>query len=512
METVAVHEAVLGAPLLWAAVAAPILAGVASLAAGNRVGPRGHAALAAASWLLAGLLLAPALGAAYRGSSALDPLHPLVPGIGVFSLLVDGVSLPVVVAVVAVSLLVALYSVPYMRHRFEEMGGGNWGLYYGLYQLFTAGMLGAALAGNGVLFYLFLELTLIPSALLIILYGYGDRIRVGLIYLVWTHIGALMFLLGLFLAGRYDFYLPGSGYVVAVSASLAALALVVVGLGVKSAFAGLHLWLPYAHAEAPTPVSALLSPLLIGLGGYAAVRAGLGFFREAWASTGVEAVLFLWAVATMLYGGFLVLVQGDVKRLLAYSSVSQMGYMLLGLSTGNAEGVTGAVLHYAAHAFGKAILFGTAGVLIALLGTRRLEDLGGLAQVMPRTAAVALLGFALIAGLPPTLGLWSEVYLAFGFARWASSLGPGAFILAAVLVVAAMTLTVVYSFQAYRRIFLGPRGPAAEKSRSPEARRDARGLLVPLALLALLGVAFFLAAGVLADPAARLAARVYAVH
>jgi len=510
VETVTLTEAVLQAPLLWAAFLAPLAAGAASLLAGNRLNPRGHLVLALASWLAAGLMLAPGLRLVARGVVVVDPLHPAVPGVGVFSLFLDGLSAPVALAVVLVSLLVAAYSLPYMRHRFEEMGGGNWGLYYGLYQFFTAGMLGAALAGNGVLFYLFLELTLIPSALLIILYGYGDRLRVGLIYLVWTHVGALMFLLGLFMAHGYDFYLPGRGYVVAVSASLAALALVTLGLGVKSAYAGLHLWLPYAHAEAPTPVSALLSPLLIGLGGYALIRAGLGFFRQAW-GTGVEAALFLWAVATMLYGGFLVLTQRDVKRLLAYSSVSQMGYMLLGVAVANREGVTGAVLHYTSHALGKAILFGTAGVFIALLGTRRLEDLGGLASKLPKTAAIALLGFALLAGLPPTLGLWSEVYLAFGYAKWAMGLGPWLFAATAALVVAAMTLTVVYSFQAYRAMFLGRPGPIASRlGGSPEEETAAQGLIVPLALLALAGVVFFIAVGLLAGPAEAVAGQVYA--
>ena len=503
MAYVAGSELVLGAPLLWLAFLAPTLSGIASLAFGSRLGGRGHALLAVASWAVAGLLLVPAWAAVLPGATVVDPVWARVPGVGVFSLVMDGASAPVALAVVAVSLLIAVYSLPYMEHRFHEIGGGSWGLYYFLYQLFTAGMLGAALAGNGVFFYLFLELTLIPSALLIILYGYGDRLRVGLIYLVWTHVGALLFLLGMFMGGSYDFYVPHRGYLVDVSSSLLALVLVVLGLGVKSAFAGLHLWLPYAHAEAPTPVSALLSPLLIGLGGYALVRAGLGFFPTAWSS--LSPLLFLWAVATMLYGGFLVLVQRDVKRLLAYSSVSQMGYMLLGLSTGNTEGVTGSLLHYAAHAYGKAILFGVAGVLIAVLGTRSLDAMGGLAARLPRTASLALLGFMLIAGLPPTLGLWSEVYLAFGFARWASALGSGLFALSAAAVAVAMTLTVIYSFQAYRSIFLGRPGPAAGKARGEAEPR----LVVPLALLALLGVFFFLAVSLLADPAARLVSTVY---
>ena len=502
-ELVAAQEAVLGSPLLWASFLAPLLAGLLAPLLGER--PRAQAGLALLSWLVSAAALAPAVALVERGRVVVDPLHPRVPGLGVFSMVLDGASLPVAVSVVLVSAMIALYSVPYMRHRFGELGGGSWRLYYLLYQLFTAGMLGAALAGNGILFYLFLELTLVPSALLIILYGYGDRLRVGLIYLVWTHLGALLYLLGLFLAGSYDFYLPGRGYVLAVSSSLVALWLVVLGLAVKTALAGVHFWLPYAHAEAPTPVSALLSPLLIGLGGYAMIRAGLGFFPEAWAS--VRGLLFAWAVATMLYGGFLVLAQRDVKRLLAYSSVSQMGYMMLGLSLANREALTGAVLHYASHALGKAILFGVAGILIAVLGTRDLSGLGGLASRMRVTASLALLGFLLIAGLPPTLGLWSEVLLAFGFAGWARGLGPGGLVAAAAAVAAGFTLTVIYSFQAYRLIFLGePRGEGAKR-----AVEAGRGLTAPLAVLAAAGVVFFVALWLLADPAARTLGSVYAL-
>lgn len=491
------EEYVPGFPLLWASVLAPLASGIVSGIYAESLGKRSQVLLTAASWLASLLFLAPAAAAALNGSIVVDPVWARVPGVGVFSLFLDSVGAVLALTVAAVSLLVALYSAPYMEHRFEEIGasGKSWGIYYLLYQLFTAGMLGSVLAGNGVLFYLFLELTLIPSALLIVLYGYGDRIRVGLIYLVWTHVGALLFLLGLFLAKAYDYYVPGTGYATGAGGDrLLPLILVVLGLGMKSALAGLHLWLPYAHAEAPTPVSALLSPLLIGIGGYAMLRAGLGLFPEAWRELGM--VLFIWAVATMLYGGFLVLAQRDVKRLFAYSSISQMGYMLLGLAVANPLGEAGAMLHYVAHALGKAILFGVAGVLIVGLGTRRLEDLGGLLSRMPYTAAVSLLGFMLIAGLPPTLGLWSEVYLVFGFADWAKAYGPGVFVLLAAATAAAMTLTAVYSFLAFKNMFLGAPGPAHE--RASEVRVG--GLLAPLLVIAVLGVVLFLAVGVIAGP------------
>ena len=489
-----VETVTLGAPLLWLAVAAPIAAGIVSGFTGRSISAKGHTMLATLSWLVSLLLLLPALGHALAGRVVVDPVYGEVPGLGVFALFMDAVSAILALSIVLVSLTIAVYSRPYMEHRFEELGGGSWGTYFLLYQLFTAGMLGAVLASNTVLFYLFLELTLIPSGLLIALYGYGDRLRVALLYLVWTHVGTLLYLLGIFISGAYDIYVPGTGYAVAAFTGLLPLALIVVGLGVKMAMAGIHFWLPYAHAEAPTPVSALLSPLFIGVGGYALFRVGVGMFQADWAT--LRPVLFAWAVATMLYGGFLVLVQQDVKRLFAYSSISQMGYIMLGLSVANPEAEAGAILHYMSHALGKAILFGVAGVFIVALGTRNIREMGGLLGVMPYTGSIALTGFMLISGLPPTLGMWSEVLLVFGYAKWAMDLGLGLFLLTAALIAAAMTLTVVYSFQTFRLIFLGRRGSAAERG----GESHASSLIAPLLVLAVLGVALFVAAGVLVDP------------
>ncbi len=494
-----INEVYVSQYTLWLSILAPIFSGTLSGLIGNKISGKAHTLISAISWIISFFLILPAMKAVLLSGGkiiAVDPVYALIPGLGHFSLFVDGVSAAFALAIVLVSLLIAIYSYPYMEHRFHEMGiPPSWGTYYILYQLFTAGMLGAVLAGNGILFYLFLELTLIPSALLIVFYGYGERIKVGLIYLVWTHIGALLFLLGLFIAGTYDFYIPAIGYVIGISTALLPLVLILIGLGVKSSYAGLHLWLPYAHAEAPTPVSALLSPLLIGIGGYAVIRAAVGYFPETWLS--IRPFLFAWAIVTMLYGGFLVLVQQDIKRLFAYSSISQMGYMLLGLAVANPVGQAGAVLHYVVHAFGKAILFGIAGVFIATIGTRNLREMGGLLARMPITAAVALVGFMLISGLPPTMGLWSEVYLAFGYAKWGLTLGVSGFASTVVFVAAGMTLTAIYSFIAFRRIFLGEKGPRVDKA----DEKHAESLLSPLIILAVLGVAFFIAVALLAEPA-----------
>ncbi|BEP17355.1 hypothetical protein PYJP_07070 [Pyrofollis japonicus] len=501
-----VQEYVLGSPILWASVLTPIAAGLVNASA-RRGSKAFHTSVAAGSWAVTLALLLPVLHKVLGEKVvAIDPWYVDTGSFGTLGLFMDPVSAIMALSVALVSLIVAAYSAPYMEHRFEEMGSGSFSTYFFLYQLFTAGMLGSVLASNAILFYLFLELTLIPSALLIVLYGYGDRFRVGLIYLIWTHVGAVLFVIGLFVANVFDFYVPGHGYVVGVSHSWAAFLLVLIGASVKMAMGGLHLWLPYAHAEAPTPISALLSPLLIGIGGYVLLRAGIGFFPDLWRAA--TPFLFLWAVATMLYGGFLVLAQRDIKRLFAYSSISQMGYLMLGLSIANTEGEAGAILHYLTHALGKAILFGVAGVFIVALGTRDLKKMGGLLGKMPYTGALALTGFMLISGLPPTMGMWSEVYLVFGFSKWAMSYGLWSFVCLTILVMAAMTLTVIYSFTTFKRVFYGPPGPLYDDA----SEKPARGLIASLLVLLVLAIVFFIFMGWLADPLAQGLGSTYALR
>ncbi len=500
-------EYMLGSPLLWTLVAIPIIAGLVALLLRDEKG-RAHALLAGFSWglVLASLLvLAPLVYSEDEPHVLLDPLYANVPGLGSFALIVDGVSLIFAVSIAIVSLAVAIYSYRYMEHRFEELGAvPRWGLYFLLYQLFTAGMLGVVLATNTILFYLFLEVTLIPSFLLIALYGYGDRVRVGLLYVVWTHVGAALFLIAAlvlgFTTGVYNFYYPGIGYVKAIEELAGGLApliftLFVLGLAIKMALLGVHMWLPYAHAEAPTPISALLSPLLIGLGAYGLFRFVIGFFPDLWGS--LSPVLAAWAFATMIYGGFMALVQRDVKRFLAYSSVSQMGYILLGLATLSVAGVTGGILHYMSHAFGKAVLFAVAGVLIVVAHTRNMDEMGGLAAKLPYTAAAALTGFLYLTGIPPTLGLLSEYLIARGLAVWSASGGFTGFTTALAIFMVAVTISTLYSFVGFKRMFLSKPGKVFDKVKGTEPS----SMIGPILFLAAAGIIAFIVPEPLVGPA-----------
>lgn len=377
--------------------------------------------------------------------------------IGLFGFNADGLSLPILFTIALLCTLMSIYSIPYMQHIIGE-NRSQFGLYYALLLLYSLGMMGAVLATNLVEFYLFFELMLIPSYFLIAKWGYGDRDRISFMYFMWTHIGALAFLAGILSVG----YLSGYQFDLAKIASSSipssmriwVVGLMVVGLLVKMAAFGLHIWLPHAHAEAPTPISALLSPAMIGIGGYAIVRLVMGILPSAFFD--ISLVLAIWAVVTMFYGGAMALVQDDIKRLLAYSSVSQMGYILLGLASFQLLGVSGSMFQYVTHGLGKGILFMVAGTIIMQAhGLRSIGKMGGLASKMPITATAAIIGFLTIMGIPPTAGFISEFLIFEGSFRNALTLQSMLRIGLSFLGVASTALTAGYSLWTVKRIFFG---------------------------------------------------------
>jgi NADH-quinone oxidoreductase subunit M len=200
----------------------------------------------------------------------------------------------------------------------------------------------------------------------------------------------------------------------------------------------------------------------------------------------------------MVYGGLMALAQDDFKRMLAYSSISQMGYLLLGVASMNTLGIAGAMLQYATHAIGKGVLFSVAGVLIVKLqGLRSISKMGGLAAKMPITASLALLGFMQITGIPPSLGLWSEVLIVFGAVGRAQDLGSIAFVLLVVGLLIAIGLSTAYSFITMKRIFFG-------SSSSEETPREGlelkKSILIPIVVVAVVGVLLFFFPGIFIDP------------
>src|SRR3989441_372929 len=223
---------------------------------------------------------------------------------------------------------------------------------------------------------------------------------------------------------------------------------------------------PSAYAEAPTPISAILAAAMTGIGGYATVRIVITIFPQSFLT--FSAFFAGRALITMIYGSAMALVQDDIKRLLAYSSISQMGYILFGLAAFNSFGVSGSMFQYVSNGTAKGILFIVVGaVMLQVRGERSLSKLGGLASKMPITATAAFIGSLTLAGLPSTNGFLSEFFLfQGGFVRATDTASEYRLVIAALGIIAT-ALTAGYSLMAMKKIFFG--APNSDTSNVKEA-------------------------------------------
>ena len=494
---------------LLAATFIPLLLAPVAYAIGRKAGVKivtwfSFAALAVST----GLLIIPAIGV-YTGQQTVYVEQYAWGQFGDFGLRLDGLSLPFALIIYILCTVIAVYSRPYMVHKVSEdlpghghggVGGGvahgnnnnnnnssvhtthglpdkslgsssqttvlntqqyvnnQIALYFALYLAFSMGMLGTVLATNLIQFYVFFELMLVPSFFLVAFYGYGARRRIALMFFFWTHAGAVVLLLGLlamgFFAGGFDFdtIKANAGNIPAQWLPLIVFALVI-GLGVKLAAFILHIWLPYAHAEAPTPISALLSPAMIGIGAYGLLRLWMELLTGSYEQYSLY--INMWGLATMIYGGAMALMQDDIKKVLAYSSISQMGYILFGLSSESILGITGGTMMYVTHGLGKAILFMMAGSIILQTGTRSMSKLGGLAGKMPYTAVLAMIGALTIIGIPPTSGFMAEWILFNGVLQTAAAQMDPLRTTMFALGILATVLSSAYILWMFKRIFFG---------------------------------------------------------
>ena len=403
---------------------------------------------------------------------------------GEFGFLLDGLSSPFAIIIYVLSTILVLYSKPYMVHKFKvnfaelqnkqnpETSGQTTAIvasaslneyvnkqssvYFALFLVFAMGMIGTVLATNLIEFYIFFEVMLIPAFFMIAIWGDGNRRRIALMFFFWTHVGAVILLLGFLTigisVGSFDFADIKESEIPEDVVLLAAVA-IIIGLGVKLAAFAFHIWLPYAHGAAPTPVSALLSPAMIGIGAYGIFRLIIEFLPMQYADLAIW--LHIWGLVTMFYGGAMALMQDDIKRLFAYSSISQMGYILFGLGSFSTLGLAGAEMMYVTHGLGKGILFMVAGVLIVKVGTRKISQLGGLAGKMPITATCAVIGALTIMGVPPTSGFMGEWILFYGALETALEEGSTLRSITFGLGLVATVLTMSYILWMLKRVFFG---------------------------------------------------------
>lgn len=311
---------------------------------------------------------------------------------------------------IGLGVAVIVYSVKYME---DDTGTP---LFYTLLLAMISGMVGVAFAGDLFTLFVFWELMSISSYVLVAFRkNEWEPIEAGLKYLIMSAAGSATLLLGLSLlygmTGTLNFGALATAFGSGGSNAWLFLAamFILAGFGVKAAIVPLHTWLPDAHSAAPTPISAMLSGVVIETGVYALCRTFLTAFLPLQAQwTPILAVL---SIVTMTLGNLTALLQKDIKRLLAYSSIGHVGYMLVGLAVGTQIGLTGTMLHILNHALMKGTAFLCAGAIIYRTGTRQLADMEGIGRKMPVTAIVFAISLFALIGMPPLTGFWSELTL-----------------------------------------------------------------------------------------------------
>jgi len=455
----------------------------------NRLGP----AIAVVGAALAGIAAGRVLWTGQESSLCLAWSVPF----GSFCVTVDSLSAFFLLAIAVVCALSAVYGGEYLKTHLSRR---NLGASWFFYNVLLAGMLLVVTARNGVLFLMAWELMSLSSFFLVMFEHEQAEVReAGWTYLVATHLGTA-FLLALFVFlgwrnGTMDFdqfALPGGANVAGMMFLLA-----VVGFGAKAGFAPLHVWLPEAHPAAPSHVSAVMSGVMIKTGIYGLLRV-LTFLGPppawwGWTLLGIGGVS---GIAGVLFA----LAQHDLKRLLAYHSVENIGIICLGLglwllgtSTGNstlaALGLLGGLLHVWNHAIFKSLLFLGAGAVVHATGTRDMEKLGGLLKRMRHTGLSFLVGSAAISGLPPLNGFVSELLIYLGAFSAVASGGPTHAAVAGAVGIGALAMIGGLAAACFAKVFgitfLGePRSDAALAAH--EAPGAMRAGFAPLAGLCVL--------------------------
>lgn len=407
-----------------------------------------------------------------------------VPPFGI-EIRLDFVGLFMMLIVCGVSLLALIFS---RRYISKEVSGPRLTAYYVLFLLLSGSMLGFVATGDIFNLFVFMEILAISSYALVAITGNRNAVRAAFKYLLMGAPSSIIILMAIaFLysvTGTLNMAdlaskIQVSGYTDILTASFI---FFVIGFGVKAALFPLHMWLPDAHSIAPSPISAMLSGLVVEVAAFAIMRITFSVFTADATSIigGTIDAVSVAAAAAVLYGGIMAILQKDLKMMIAYSTVSHIGYIFLGLTTFTPEGLTGAIYHLLDHGLAKACIFLCAGCFIYMKGYRRVDSLKGAWQQMPWTCfAFTLAAFSVI-GLPPTAGFISKWYLIFG------NIEAGRTPYAVVLLVGSL-LAAVYCLRIIYYMFFQQGEEGAWEKRIDDAPR---AMLAPVWILSL-GTLFF---------------------
>jgi NADH-quinone oxidoreductase subunit M len=432
-------------PLLSLSIWIPIAFGVAVLflqGAQRAQAARWLALLGAVLGLIVTLPLVSGFDPAQAGMQFVESLPWIRPFNIHYALGVDGVSLWFVPLTALMTVIVVISAWEVIQDRVN--------LYLGAFLILSGLMVGVFAATDALLFYVFFEATLIPMYLIIGIWGGPRRVYAAFKFFLYTLLGSLLMLVALI----YLYLQSGGSFDIAswyrVPLSMTAQTLIFIAFffafAVKIPMWPVHTWLPDAHVEAPTGGSVILAAIMLKLGAYGFIRFSLPMLPDA--SHAFAPVMITLSLIAVIYIGFVALVQADMKKLVAYSSIAHMGFVTLGFFLFSDLGVQGGLVQMISHGFVSAAMFLTIGVLYDRMHTREIADYGGVANTMPKFAALAVLFAMANAGLPGTSGFvgeWMVILAAVKFDFWIGLLAATTLILAA-----------SYTLWMVKRVYFGP--------------------------------------------------------
>jgi len=414
----------------------------------------------------------------------LQGMQPWIPDWGIaYRVGIDGISMPLVLLTTFLMPLAVLGSWESITERVRG--------YYALMLVLTTGMIGVFVATDLFLFYVFWEVMLIPMYFIIGMWGGKRRLYASIKFFVYTMFGSLLMLVAIlylfFEAGRetggnysfaYQFILHNTHF--ARGTQLWLFGAFFLAFAIKVPMFPFHTWLPDAHVEAPTAGSVILAGVLLKMGTYGFIRFAVPFFPQAAFHSTVSAIVVALAVIGIVYGALVAMVQPDLKKLVAYSSVSHLGFVVLGIWALSVQSVQGALMVMINHGVSTGALFFLVGMIYDRRHSRQIADFGGLARVVPAFAAILTIVSLSSIGLPGTNGFVGEFLVllgSFGAHPWATAIATSAVIFSA-----------AYLLWALLRVLYGPITHRENESLTDLSPREYAVLVPLLAVIIWLGL------------------------
>ena len=461
---------------LSAAIWVPIISGIIVLALGNEQRATLSRWLALLGSLVGFAVTIPLYTGFDRTTAALQFVErkPWIESLGIeYSLGIDGLSVWLVLLTAFITFVVVIAGWEVIKDRVHQ--------YLGAFLILSGLMIGVFSAADGMLFYVFFEATLIPMYIIIGVWGGPNRVYAAFKFFLYTLLGSLLTMVAII----YLYLQSGSFEILAwhrLPLTLHEQVLIFVAFllafAVKIPMWPVHTWLPDAHVEAPTGGSVVLAAIMLKLGAYAFLRLSLPIAPDA--SHELAWLMITLSLVAVIYIGLVALVQTDMKKLVAYSSIAHMGFVTLGFFMFNETGMQGAVVQMVSHGFVAGAMFLCIGVLYDRLHTRQIADYGGVINRMPKFAALFLLFSMANAGLPATSGFVGEFLVILGAVQFDFWIG--------LLAATALIWGAGYSLWMYKRVVFGPVAHPNVDKMEDVNRREFWLLMLMAALVLFMGI------------------------